>query len=113
MKCFRLIELIFASQVQALRTLRTVRVLRPLKSINSMPSKDSQIMVTNLGIRKHVYSLVASIPNFARVGAFLLFVFLMLSVFGLHFYGSSFYNRCRFNQVPETPTSWAIDTTLT
>jgi hypothetical protein len=96
---YRIIELFFAESSSSLKTLRTIRVLRPLKSINSLPS-----------IRKQVYTLVASIPSFVKLAIFLMIIYVIMAIFGLHYYGTSFYNRCRFNPEPEIPgVKWEID----
>jgi hypothetical protein len=63
-------------------------------------------------LKKHVNTLIIAIPSFIKVGAFVVLVYLVFGIFGLSFYGTSFYNRCRFNPVPETPTSWAIDSSI-
>ena len=57
-------------------------------------------------------TLFIAIPSFMKVGLFVFLVYILLALFGLHFYGAGLYNRCRFNPVPETPTSWAIDETI-
>lgn len=81
--------------------MRAIRVLRPLKSINQLPA-----------LKKHVNILLMSIPSFLKLGLFVIFVYFVLGIFGLHFYGTSFYNRCRFSPEPETPFSWEIDQSL-
>lgn len=48
-------------------------------------------------------------PDFVNVGIFLFFVFMLFSILGLHQYSGQFYNACRYNPVPETNTTWAID----
>jgi hypothetical protein len=48
-------------------------VLRPLKSLNALPS-----------IKKHVDTLVNALPNFFNVAIFLAFIFVLLSILGLH-----------------------------
>lgn len=93
-----MIEVTFGASSRNLRTLRTVRVLRPLKSLNAMP-----------GIKKHVETLVDALPNFFNVSVFLIFIFVLFAILGLHQYGGSFFNRCRYNPEPEEPgVSWAI-----
>ena len=93
-----LVELVFSTASAALRSLRTLRVMRPLKSINSLPA-----------LRKHIVTLLVSVPSFLKVGLFVLYVYLILAIFGLHFYGTGYYNRCRYNQEPETSSIWKID----
>lgn len=78
-----LLELLPNSSVN-LKALRTLRVIRPLRTIHAIPS-----------MRKLVSALILSIPNFANVSVFLLFVFVLFSILGLHNYGYIPYNRCR------------------
>lgn len=63
-------------------------------------------------MRKHVTTLFVAMPQFFKVGLFVLLVYLLLAIFGLHFYGTGYYNRCRFNPEPETPFTWEIDTSF-
>lgn len=56
-----------------LRALRTFRIMRPLRSINAMPS-----------MRRLVTTLILSLPDFANVITFLVFLFFMISVIALH-----------------------------
>eukprot|EP00347_Sterkiella_histriomuscorum_P013361 403365010 len=82
-----------------LKSLRVLRVLRPLRSINAIP-----------GLKKHVTALIQSIPDFFNVTIFLLFIFLLFAILGTHQYQGVLYNQCRLNPLPETPDTWAIDT---
>ena len=93
---FGLIELALSgtSQSKELRTLRTVRVLRPLKSLNTFE-----------GIKKYVKILVGALPNFLNVGIFLIFIFCLLSILGLHQYGENLFNRCQTGDIND-PSTW-------
>ena len=64
-------------------------------------------------MRKHVNTMVMAIPSFLKVGTFVILVYLFFAIFGLHFYGTGYYNRCRFNPKPESPDKWEIDSSLT
>jgi len=81
-----IIEASLVSNSSELRTLKTVRVLRPLKTINTLP-----------GLKKHGVILINALPNFFNVAIFLIFIFILLSILGMHQYGEGFYNRCRYN----------------
>jgi hypothetical protein len=89
---YSVVELIFGSKSSQIRTLRTIRVLRPLKSVNSIP-----------GLKRHVATLWNALPNFFNVAVFLIFIFMLFSILGLHQYGAGFYNRCRYSPEPEEP----------
>jgi Ion transport protein len=65
-----------------------------------------------IGMKKLVLAFIQSLPDFVNVGVFLIFVFLLFAILGMHQYNGVFYNACRFNSKPETPTSWAIDTSI-
>jgi hypothetical protein len=57
-----------------------------------------------------VHTLVASIPSFFKLALFLMIIYVIMAIFGLHYYGTSFYNRCRFSPEPEIPgEKWEID----
>lgn len=56
-----------------LKSLRLLRIFRPLKTINALP-----------GMRKLISALINSIPEFANVVMFLVFVFIMFATIGLH-----------------------------
>ncbi len=55
------------------KALRTLRVLRPLRSINAIPT-----------MRRLVSALIKSLPDFANVFVFLLFIFMIFSIMGLN-----------------------------
>ena len=78
-----------------LKSLRILRVLRPLKTVNALQ-----------GMKKLITALINSIPEFANVMVFIVFVFLLFAAIGLHQYNGSFYNACRYNQSPENFHSW-------
>ena len=61
------------SGVVKLRSLRTFRVLRPLKSIKALPS-----------MRKLLSALVSSLPNLSYAILFMIVIFLLFSLLGLH-----------------------------
>lgn len=83
---YRILEIGFGSV--RLKSLRVVRVFRPLKSITAIPS-----------MRKLIFALIQSLPDFANVGAFLAYVFLLFATMGLHQYNGTLYNICRV--IPE------------
>ena len=67
---------------------RSFRVLRPLKVFYIIESKVVK-MVTSFnitGCRKLIHSLILAMPDFANVGVFLMFVFLLLAAMGLQIY---------------------------
>ena len=84
-----------------LKSLRVVRVFRPLKTINVIPS-----------MKKLIGALISSLPDFANVGAFLAYMFLVFATMGIHQYSGIFYNLCRFNPEPENSTMWVFDPTV-
>ncbi len=43
---------------------------------------------------------MTALPNFINVGIFLIFVFVLMAILGLHQYSSQFYNRCRYTPEP-------------
>lgn len=61
------------------------------------------------GVKNLIQALIKSIPDFANVVVFLVFMFLLFATFGLHQYNGSFYNACRLNPEPESPISWIAD----
>ena len=69
-----------------LKSLRILRIFRPLKTINALP-----------GMKKLIQALINSIPEFANVVLFLVFVFMMFATIGLHQYNGTYYNACRLN----------------
>lgn len=80
-----------------LRALRTFRIMRPLRSINAMPS-----------MRRLVTTLIMSLPDFANVIAFLLFLFLMISVIALHQFAGKYTFKCRETSQPVNATYWPL-----
>ena len=58
-------------------------------------------------LKKHVNILVGSLPNFLNVGIFLIFVFILLAILGLHQYGEAFLNKCRTGDINDVST-WKI-----
>jgi len=81
-----------------LKSLRIIRIFRPLKSINTIKS-----------MKNLIQALIRSIPQFANVVVFLVFMFILFATIGLHQYNGSFYNACRLNKYPESSTSWEVD----
>lgn len=67
-----------------LKSLRVIRIFRPLKSINTVKSKLYFINNENLGVKNLILALIKSIPDFANVVVFLIFMFLLFATFGLH-----------------------------
>jgi len=68
------------SDIVKLRSLRTFRVLRPLKSIKALPS-----------MRKLLSALVSSLPNLSYAVLFMVVIFLLFSLLGLHQFKGIFY----------------------
>jgi len=64
--------------------------MRPLKTINVLP-----------GMKKLISALINSIPEFANVLTFLIFVLVLFATIGLHQYNGVFYNACRTSSEPE------------
>lgn len=62
-------------------TVRTLRVLRPLRLAHMIPS-----------LRNLIESLIIALPDFANVGIFVIFVFLLFSTMGLHLYSGIQFN---------------------
>lgn len=81
-----------------LKSLRIIRIFRPLKSINTIQS-----------MKNLIQALIRSIPQFANVVVFLMFMFILFAIIGLHQYNGSFYNACRLKPYPESSTSWEVD----
>jgi hypothetical protein len=67
-----------------LKSLRVIRIFRPLKSINTVKSKLYFIINENIGVKNLILALIKSIPDFANVVVFLIFMFLLFATFGLH-----------------------------
>lgn len=65
--------------------------------------------MTVLGMKKLVSALLQTLPEFANVGMFLVYVFLLFAILGVHLYNGIFYNACRFSPKPESDTEWHID----
>eukprot|EP00347_Sterkiella_histriomuscorum_P011811 403371009 len=85
-----------------LKSLRVLRVLRPLRSINAIPS-----------MKKLVGALIQSLPDFFNVAIFLAFIFLLFAILGVHQYNGVLYNRCRYQNHPESPNEWKQVESLT
>ena len=81
-----------------LKSLRVVRVFRPLKTINVIPS-----------MKKLIGALIESLPDFANVGIFLVYVFILFATLGVHQYNGSTYNMCRYKDKPENASNWLYD----
>jgi hypothetical protein len=85
----------FTSSAVNLKSLRTFRALRPLKSINAIPS-----------MKNLVSALVRSLPDFANVAAFLLFIFILFGILGLHLFSETYFYQCRLTEQPLNATYW-------
>jgi len=60
-------------------------------------------------MRKLISALIHSLPDFANVGIFLIYVFILFATMGVHQYNGSIYNVCRYNEKPENKTHWTFD----
>lgn len=61
-------------------------------------------------MKKLVSALIQSLPDFMNVAFFLVFVFGLFAVLGVHQYGGQTYNSCRYQPMPEYPgEKWLID----
>jgi hypothetical protein len=64
-----------------------------------------------------VHTLFKALPDFLNVGVFLLFIFIIFGILGLHEYNGSFYYMCRTTEFPITDSSgyryWPMDSTQT
>jgi uncharacterized protein YxeA len=60
-------------------------------------------------MKKLVNALVTSVTDFFNVGIFLIFIFCLFAILGLHLYCGVFYNSCRYSPTPESPDFWLID----
>ena len=89
-------------------TLQIVRVIfRPLKILSSMEGKPSNLNDCP-EVRKLLDSLFRSFPDFANVGIFLVFNFLLFSAWGVQEYSGMVYNTCRITAAPDNGT-WPSD----
>ncbi|TNV88195.1 hypothetical protein FGO68_gene12429 [Halteria grandinella] len=88
---------IFLGQYNINHKIRSLRCLRPLKMTHMIVS-----------LRKLIESLVFALPDFANVGIFVIFVFLLFSTMGLHLYNGYQYNQCRTTPQP-VGNSWPYD----
>jgi hypothetical protein len=88
-------------EARSFKSVRVLRILRPMKTINALP-----------GMKKLIAALISSIPEFANVVIFLVFVFLMFATIGLYQYNGAFYNACRITDAPrEGENFWEADFT--
>lgn len=60
-------------------------------------------------MKKLVSALLQSMPDFANVGVFLVFIFSLFAIFGMQQYSGVLYNACRYQSSPETPDQWLYD----
>lgn len=65
----------------SLDTVRIFRVMRPLKTFPLIDSKP--IDNISVGCKKLIKSLIMALPEFANVGIFLIFVFMLFASMGL------------------------------
>jgi voltage-gated sodium channel type XI alpha len=56
-----------------------------------------------------IQALIMSIPAFANVVVFLVFIFTLFAIIGLHQFNGIFYNACRLSPEPESAESWIAD----
>ncbi len=81
---FRLLELTLGVGVVRLKSLRVFRVLRPLRSINAIKSKNFKEDNVWVGIRRLVSALLLALPEFVHVAVFLIFIFILFAILGVH-----------------------------
>ena len=74
-----------------LKSIRVIRVLQPLRNITRFEK-----------LKNLANTLIKSLPNFAKVGIFLVMIFVIFGIFGLQMHYESFYWRCRVKPEPET-----------
>jgi hypothetical protein len=68
-----------------LKSLRVLRVLRPLRSINAIPGNYSILNINHFkAMKQQVGALIKALPDFANVAIFLMFVFMLFAILGLH-----------------------------
>lgn len=60
-------------------------------------------------MKKLIAALIQSLPDFANVGIFLVYVFILFATMGLHQYNGSLYNICRYKSEPESEAGWLYD----
>jgi uncharacterized protein YqhQ len=60
-------------------------------------------------MKKLISALINSLPDFANVGIFLVYVFILFATMGVFQYNGSTYNTCRYNKKPEDNKHWAYD----
>ena len=60
-------------------------------------------------MKKLVSALIHSMPDFAHVGFFLVFIFSLFAIFGMQQYSGDLYNACRYQSYPESVDGWLID----
>ncbi len=65
-----------------------------------------------IDVRKLIYWLIISFPDFANVGFFLVFIFLLFSSWGVQEYSGVVYNTCRLSPEPDfTRDTWESNLT--
>jgi hypothetical protein len=63
-------------------------------------------------MKKLIQALIQSLPDFANVGTFLVYVFVLFATMGLHQYNGVLYNICRYSSHPEPGAEvWAYPNT--
>lgn len=55
-----------------------------------------------------VGALLHALPEFFNVAFFLIFVFMLMAILGVHQYNGVFYNACRYSDRPGDDLSWDI-----
>jgi len=63
-------------------------------------------------MKKLIEALFQSLPDFANVGSFLIFVFILFATMGVHQYNGDLYKICSYNRHPETSDLWDYDPTI-
>ena len=86
---------------KSVRALRVLRVLRPLKSINAFPK-----------MRRLISALLSSLPALGNAVLFMMFIFLLFDILGVQQFGSSMYQRCRFEDDPNDDGTWPFDESI-
>ena len=60
-------------------------------------------------LKEIVEVLLSSLPRFVNVLFFLIFVYSIFAILGMHHYNNQFHNRCRYSPTPEEPgVRWDI-----
>lgn len=60
-----------------------------------------------------IQSLIDALPDFANVGVFMVFVFILFATMGLEQYNGAYYNTCKLTPAPINSMTWASDLSVT